>query len=70
MRSWRDSGGRDVLGARTLRPLTRLKRNRLTLPKVIEPDAVTGRTVEEVLVPVRCRYESKTFVANQPLDRT
>src|SRR5690349_5922672 len=58
----------NVLGARALRPLTRVERERLALTELVETPVDDGGLVEEVLVSVRRLDEPETLVADQALD--
>src|SRR6187399_729999 len=62
------SGAANVLGARALRPLTRVERERLALTELVETPVDDGGLVEEVLVSVRRLDEPATLVADQALD--
>src|SRR4051812_9994533 len=62
------SGAANVLGARALRPLTRVERERLALTELVETPVDDGGLVEEVLVSVRRLDEPETLVADQALD--
>jgi hypothetical protein len=65
-----DLGNLDVFAARSLRPLSSLEGDGLSLAEFVERRLTARRTVEEVLVSVRRQDEPETFIAHQPLDRT
>src|SRR5436190_11445427 len=68
-RRQRASDDADAFGARSLRPLALLEGHRLAFAELVEPRALTGRIVEEVLVAVVRQNEPETLVTDEPLDR-
>src|SRR5687767_10683192 len=58
----------NVLGARALRPLARVERQRLALAELVETSVDDGGLVEEILVSVRRLDEPEPLVADQALD--
>ena len=64
------SGQLHVFRARSLRTLSPVEADGLTLSQLVEPHAVAGRLMEEVLVAVARRDKAETLVAHEPFDRS
>src|SRR5512143_1723647 len=59
----------NVFAAGSLRALTALERNCLSLAQIVEPRRAARGVVKEVLVDVTRQDEAKTFVRDETLDR-